>query len=586
METETEVETLPLPALPPASATTPLQAGRILGRRYRLLGTLGRGGAGEVWLAFDVKLRVNLALKVLRPELQRKEQALDLLRQEVRAARQVMSPHVCRVFDLVEQEGHEMVSMEYVEGVTLAQLLAERGPLGLEEAREVATQFLAGLEAIHQVGLVHRDFKPENVMVTPAGRAVVMDFGLTRSLMAWGETTIAGTPAYMAPEQAAGGPVDARADVFAAAVVLAEMVSPDGISRREDRRRLWRDLHADPPGLPESPWRAVLLRALSRSPAGRFTSASALASALEGTSRSSDGAPRPQGRDLEASQCYLRGRKLLYGGGRRNAQLARRMFVRAIEIDQRYALAWAGLADCCSFEHKYWERSEAALAAVLGEALEASRKALEFGPNLAEAHAARGLALSLSHQDAAAESEFEAALHANPSSYDARYIYGRHCFARGRHEKAAQLFEKAAAIHPEDYQALGHLQLAYTRLRREEDACGIRERAFEIIEDRLGTNPEDVRALYFGAELLARRGEHARALEWADRALRIDPEDSSILYCAACVYALAAKPEVAIDCLERCVLAGRGYKEWMLQDPDLDPLRDHPRYRALMDRLP
>src|SRR5262245_11223192 len=281
METERASESLSLPLLAPVSARPSLQAGRILGRRYRLLGTLGRGGAGEVWLAFDVKLRVDVALKVLHPELQRQEHTLDLLRQEVRAARQVVSPHVCRVFDLVEQDGHEMVSMEYVEGTTLARLLAERGPLPLEEAREVAAQFLAGLEAIHQAGLVHRDFKPENVMVTPTGRTVVMDLGLTRSLMAWGEGTIAGTPAYMAPEQAAGRPLDARADVFAAAVVLAEMVSPDGIGHREARQRLWRDLHALPPGVPETPWRPVLLRALARSTADRFASAGALARALE-----------------------------------------------------------------------------------------------------------------------------------------------------------------------------------------------------------------------------------------------------------------------------------------------------------------
>jgi WD40 repeat protein len=270
-----------LPSLGGAHLETPLRAGRILGKRYRLLGTLGRGGAGEVWLAFDVKLRVDVALKVLHPELREKGQALDLLRQEVRSARQVVSPHVCRVFDLVEEEGHEMVSMEYVEGATLANLLAERGPLALAEARELAAQFLAGLEAIHQAGLVHQDFKPENIMVTPAGRTVVMDFGLTRSLMEWEARTIAGTAAYMAPEQVEGKPLDARADVFAAAVVLAEMVSPEGIRSDEARQRLWQDLHAHPPEVPEVPWKPVLLRALSRSAADRFASAGALARALE-----------------------------------------------------------------------------------------------------------------------------------------------------------------------------------------------------------------------------------------------------------------------------------------------------------------
>jgi tetratricopeptide (TPR) repeat protein len=592
METESATESLSLPSLRPPGVPTSLEPGRILGRRYRLLGTLGRGGAGEVWLAFDVKLRVDVALKVLHPELLEKEPTLDLLRQEVRSARQVVSPHVCRVFDLVEQEGHEMVSMEYVEGVTLARLLAERGPLGLEEAREIAAQFLAGLEAIHQAGLVHRDFKPENVMVTPAGRTVVMDFGLTRSLMAWGETTVAGTPAYMPPEQEAGRPLDARADVFAAAVVLAEMVSPEGIGSREARERLWRDLHAHPPKIAEVPWKPLLFRALSRSAEKRFASAAALSAALgeiAACTCTSTGQGVPgdtETQRMETLDCCLRGRKLLYSWSRRNAQLARRMFARAVVIDPRCSLAWAGIADCCSFEYTYWERDRAALPSVLAEALESSGKALEYGPDLPEAHVSRGLALSLSREDAAAEREFETAVQLNPASFEARYLYGRYCFARGRHEQAAHLFEKASAIDPEDYQALVHLQLTYTSLRREEDSRAIRERAFEIIEARLKANPEDVRALYFGASMLVRRGDLERGLDWADLALRIDPADSGILYNVACVYSLAARADAALDCLERCVLAGNGHKEWMEIDPDLDPLRNHPRYRSLLARLP
>jgi serine/threonine protein kinase len=103
-----------------------------------------------------------------------------MLRQEVRAAREVVSPNVCRIFDLIEIEGRELVSMEYVDGATLLDVLQERGPLELKEAQDIASQFLAGLEAIHKAGLVHRDVKPENIMLTRAGRVVVMDFGLAR----------------------------------------------------------------------------------------------------------------------------------------------------------------------------------------------------------------------------------------------------------------------------------------------------------------------------------------------------------------------------------------------------------------------
>ena len=271
----------------------------ILGGRYRLLRVLGRGGQGEVWHAFDVKLRVEVALKALRADLVRDDRARDLLRREVRSARQVVSPNVCRVFDLVVEDGHEMVSMEFVDGTTLAELLAEKGPLDLSRAGEIAGQLLAGLEAIHAAGFVHRDLKPENIMLTLSKRVVVMDFGIARSLTDSQAGTIGGTPGYMSPEQAAGVPVDARADVFSAAVVLAEIVSPRAIGldgSANDRPRLWAELRQDPPRVSAGPWTPVLRRALSRSPEDRYSSAGALARALEieqGETGRADQSPYP-----------------------------------------------------------------------------------------------------------------------------------------------------------------------------------------------------------------------------------------------------------------------------------------------------
>ncbi len=177
--------------------------GQVLGDRYEILEMLGRGGMGEVWRAFDLKLRVEVGLKALRDDLFQSERRLELLRQEVRAAREVVSPNVCRIFDLIEIDGRELVSMEYVDGATLLGVLQERGPLELKEAQDIASQFLAGLEAIHKAGLVHRDVKPENIMLTRAGRVVVMDFGLARGPES-GAGSVSGTPAYMAPEHAAG----------------------------------------------------------------------------------------------------------------------------------------------------------------------------------------------------------------------------------------------------------------------------------------------------------------------------------------------------------------------------------------------
>jgi serine/threonine protein kinase len=249
--------------------------GGILGERYQIREILGRGGMGEVYRAFDLKLRVDVALKAVRPELSASDKARELLRQEVRSAREVVSPNVCRIFDLVVEDGRELVSMEYIDGTTLAETLRERGPPELQNAREVAAQFLAGLEAIHEAGLVHRDFKPENVMLTRTGRVVVMDFGLAKDLSEAKSRSIAGTPAYMSPEQSRGEGVDARSDVYSAGVVLSEMLW--GGARQE----VWEAVRETPPRVPEGPWAPVLREALSSERENRYPTARALARALD-----------------------------------------------------------------------------------------------------------------------------------------------------------------------------------------------------------------------------------------------------------------------------------------------------------------
>jgi WD40 repeat protein len=265
--------------LPTISSGAPVP-GQILGNRYRIRSLLGSGGMGEVFRAFDLKLRVDVALKAVRPALLADARALEGLREEVRAAREVISPNVCRVFDLVEFDGRELVSMEYVDGITLGAMLRERSPLGLQDARDIASQFLAGLDAIHAAGLVHRDIKPENVMLTRAGRVVVMDFGIARAA-AKVPGTIRGTPAYMAPEQSRGEAVDARADVFSAGVVLAEMVTPGGVRTRDARQAVWRRVHGEPPQAGDTAWAGVLRKAIAKSRDDRYPTAAALARALE-----------------------------------------------------------------------------------------------------------------------------------------------------------------------------------------------------------------------------------------------------------------------------------------------------------------
>jgi serine/threonine protein kinase/WD40 repeat protein len=256
---------------------------RKIAQRYEILSRLGEGGMGEVWHAYDVKLRIDVALKscsLATSSSQSLEDLIEALRSEVRTAREVLSPNVCRIYDLVVDDNHELISMEFIDGITLMEMLIQKGALDLREARDIAAQFLAGLDAIHHAGLVHRDLKPENIMITRTGRVIVMDFGVAKHI-AHADEEISGTIAYMSPEQMAGEKIDARSDVFAAGIVLAEMIHPDGIVTEETRQGILNTLRRDPLQLPDSPWKPVIARAVSLNLQERYPSAGALARALE-----------------------------------------------------------------------------------------------------------------------------------------------------------------------------------------------------------------------------------------------------------------------------------------------------------------
>ena len=194
--------------------------GTILGGRYRIIGRLGRGGMGEVFRADDLKLGQAVALKFLPADVDRDPARLTQLHGEVRMARQVSHPNVCRVYDIDEVEGHTFLSMEYVDGEDLSALLKRIGRFPQDRALEVARQICAGLGAAHERGVVHRDLKPANVMLDGNGRVRITDFGLAGIS---GESLRAGTPAYMAPEQLAGQEVTARSDIYALGLVLYEV---------------------------------------------------------------------------------------------------------------------------------------------------------------------------------------------------------------------------------------------------------------------------------------------------------------------------------------------------------------------------
>ncbi len=198
--------------------------GTVLAGRYRIAGLLGRGGMGEVYRATDLTLGQAVALKFLPEAMARDEHALARFYNEVRLARQVTHPNVCRVYDIGQVEGIHYISMEYVDGEDLASLLRRIGRLPVDKATETARKLCAGLAAAHEKGVLHRDLKPANVMIDGRGQVIVMDFGLAGLSDQLHQGDIrSGTPAYMAPEQLAGTEVTQRSDLYALGLVLYEL---------------------------------------------------------------------------------------------------------------------------------------------------------------------------------------------------------------------------------------------------------------------------------------------------------------------------------------------------------------------------
>jgi serine/threonine protein kinase/Flp pilus assembly protein TadD len=291
---------------------------------------------------------------------------------------------------------------------------------------------------------------------------------------------------------------------------------------------------------------------------------------------------QPRSWNVQAYESYLRGRQLFHQYRRPSMQLARRMFEQASDIDPSFVLAYAGMANCSSMLYLYWHTGDADLA----QADAASRKALELGPGVAEARAARGLALTLSGEYEAAQQEFESAIRIDPRLFEAYYFYARARFQAGDLAKAAMLFEQAAAVRPEDYQSPSLLAMVYEGMERPADAEAAHRRAIRIIENHLDLNPDDARAWCMGGISLTRVGEVRRGLEWAERALALDPDEGAVLYNVACAYAVQGEVGRALDLLEKSV--EKGYTksgEWFEKDPDLASLREVPRFRALLSRL-
>ena len=279
-----------------------------LASRYEILDSLGEGGMGLVYRVRDRETAEVLALKLLRPEIARDPAMMERFKDEIRLARRITHKNVCRIYDFNRVNDLVYITMEYVDGESLRAYLKRAGKLSPERVIDLARQIAAGLGEAHAQGVVHRDLKPDNVILARDGMVRLMDFGIARAL--GGDTTttqtVIGTPGYMAPEQSQGKAVDQRTDLYALGLILYECLTgrrafagatPVEVALKQIKERPVpprKLLSAIPPHL-----EAIVMRCLEKEPARRFTSATELLRALASSSESS-GQRAPRWRKLAA----------------------------------------------------------------------------------------------------------------------------------------------------------------------------------------------------------------------------------------------------------------------------------------------
>ncbi len=285
-------------ARPPAPAAA-IQPGQTLGDRYTILERIGEGAMGTVFRARDQKLDEAVALKVLKPGMAGDAEQLERMKSEIRLARRITHPNVLRTHDFWEIDGQPVISMEYVRGITLSQLLESSGRLSLAAGLRVCTQVLQGLEAAHAAGVLHRDIKPANIILDQAGNARLMDFGIARQAMQQGQDltqpgTLVGTANYMAPEVILGKAADARSDLYSVGVMMNEIFTGRLPLDGETAMQVCMAHVQKSPAPPSQSWpqippplETIIMTCLAKKPDQRYADAATLLRELNGVRRHS-----------------------------------------------------------------------------------------------------------------------------------------------------------------------------------------------------------------------------------------------------------------------------------------------------------
>ena len=540
-----QLPTVPMPpdATPRPGSRLHFAPGDVFAGRFTIVEQAGGGGMGVVYKAIDQTLRHEVALKLLRPELAGEFQYVERFKREVRVARQINHPNVCRVYDLGESDGVLFFSMEWVRGETLRDLLARAGKLDEGRALEIAEKIARGLHAAHEHGVVHRDLKPRNVMIDDGGEVLVMDFGVAAEA---GQSSLTGpggyvgTPAYSAPEQRLGGHVDGRADLFSLGLVLAEMIT--GRTPAVTATGTHSDTH------PATRVTAgVLTRLLAEDPGKRPASAAAGAEALArarkelvaiesrgGLRRLWAAVPVPGrwvGAAVAVAGLWLALGHPGYQGGRIVSPLAHgffdrgmfylreeaetlksidsavHMFHRSLDLDSTYAIAQAGLGEA------YWMRFE--------------RTKDKLARDEAEQAVARALA-----RDAAAP--------------ETRIAQARGMIALGKYPEARDVLERLVRDEPRN-------DVAWASLGR---ACRGREhyqRGLAALRRAIELRPQSFRHHTELGAFLQRSGEYEEAQKEFRRAIELKPESPTAWINLGASYLHQGEPRQAIDALEEAL---------------------------------